>query len=123
MECPSCYENFNEKERTPRNLVCGHTFCEKCLNLIQATQLHTCPICRKAQLPFKASDLPKNFIALELAQKQNDQIKVSNFCKTHPTESLRFYCITCSFLICPDCIVEHSGHQFIKHTESCIITI
>jgi hypothetical protein len=23
MECPSCYEIYNEKERVPRNLNCG----------------------------------------------------------------------------------------------------
>ena len=26
MECPSCYDLFNETDKTPRNLPCGHTF-------------------------------------------------------------------------------------------------
>ena len=120
MECPSCYESFDEKEKVPRNLQCGHTFCEKCLQQLQATQMYNCPICRKQQIGFKALDLPKNYIALELIQKQTDLNREAGLCKVHTTEQLRFFCVTCSFLICPECIVDHSGHQFIKHTESSI---
>ncbi len=118
MECPSCYESFDEKERVPRNLQCGHTFCEKCLAQLQSSQTFSCPICRKQHAPFKASDLPKNYIALELAQKQKELGHETELCKIHTSEQLRFFCTTCSTLICPECIVDHSGHQFIKHSES-----
>jgi len=118
MECPSCYESFDDKDRVPRNLSCGHTFCERCLTQLQTGASYNCPICRKQHQPFKAADLPKNYIALELVQKQLDQKMAADLCKIHTTEQLRFFCVTCSFLICPECIVEHSGHQFIKQTES-----
>ena len=121
MECPSCYENFNENERVPRNLQCGHTFCERCLLQLQNSQNYSCPICRKQQIGFKAADLPKNYIALDLVQKQIEMSKAANLCTIHTKEQLRFFCVTCSNLICPECIVDHSGHQFIKHTESCKI--
>lgn len=32
MECQICCNLYNEHEFTPRNLDCGHTYCEKCLN-------------------------------------------------------------------------------------------
>ena len=35
MECPSCYDYFDGETRIPRNLCCGHTFCEVCLIKIE----------------------------------------------------------------------------------------
>jgi hypothetical protein len=34
MECGSCYELYDEKQRIPRNLICGHTYCEFCVDKI-----------------------------------------------------------------------------------------
>ena len=31
MECPMCYELYDDVEHIPRNLNCGHTYCEFCL--------------------------------------------------------------------------------------------
>jgi hypothetical protein len=31
MECPICFEIYDDKIRVPRNLSCGHTYCELCL--------------------------------------------------------------------------------------------
>ena len=34
-------------------------------------------------------------------------------CQLHEDETLKFYCETCSLLICRDCIIcEHSGHTY-----------
>jgi len=118
MECPSCYITFDDKIRIPRNLNCGHTFCEACLSQLQYAKCYSCPLCRKDVIGFKANSLPKNYIVLELIQKQKDTIKSANMCKTHTEEQLRFFCVTCTYLICPECIIEHSGHQFIKQNES-----
>lgn len=119
MECPSCYEYFDANARVPRNLNCGHTFCEECLVKIEQKKLTFCPICRTAlQKPFKAKKLPKNFIALDYAVKQQELIKKTNFCSSHPKELMRHYCITCKHLICIDCIVDHSGHEFVRREES-----
>ena len=39
-------------------------------------------------------------------------------CQKHSDETLKFYCETCSMLICRDCIIlEHSGHSY-NHIES-----
>ena len=34
---------------------------------------------------------------------------------------MRHYCITCKTLICIECIVDHSGHEFVKKEESAYI--
>lgn len=46
-------------------------------------------------------------------------MKKSNFCPTHAKELMRHYCITCKHLICIECIVDHSGHEFVRKEESC----
>lgn len=45
-------------------------------------------------------------------------MKKMNFCPTHSKELMRHYCITCKHLICIECIVDHSGHEFVRKEES-----
>lgn len=119
MECPSCYEYFDGDNRIPRNLNCGHTFCEVCLVQLEQQRLTFCPICRTTLAKqFKAKKLPKNYLALEFANKQQEMMKKSNFCPTHTKELMRHFCITCCTLICMECIVDHSGHEFVRKEES-----
>ena len=119
MDCPSCYEYFDADDRIPRNLNCGHTFCEQCLIKIEQQRLTVCPICRATiAKPFKPKKLPKNFIALDYAQRQHEMLKKSNFCSYHPKELMKHFCNTCMRLICVDCIVDHSGHSFVRKEES-----
>lgn len=119
MECPSCYENFDEEARVPRNLPCGHTFCQECLLKVEQKRLSLCPLCRTPfQKNLKAVKLPKNFIALELAMKHQDMMKKNALCAIHPKESLRFFCNTCKTLMCAECIFDHSGHEFVRKEES-----
>ena len=117
MECPSCYELFNEKNRIPRNLRCGHTFCQDCLQILEKSKKFNCPICRFQNGPFSSIDLPRNYIALQLAGKE-ERKKETDLCRIHKTEYLRLFCHTCGEGICPECIVEHSGHSFVKLEES-----
>lgn len=48
-------------------------------------------------------------------------MKKSNFCAAHPKELMRHFCITCVQLICMECIVDHSGHEFVRKEESVYI--
>ena len=48
-------------------------------------------------------------------------MKKSNFCPTHTKELMRHFCITCCTLICMECIVDHSGHEFVRKEESIYI--
>ena len=31
VTCPICFDHYNDKEKIPRILTCGHTFCQHCL--------------------------------------------------------------------------------------------
>ena len=47
-----CYDLYNETINIPRNLLCGHTFCEACIVKIhQIKTTITCPTCRTEHDP------------------------------------------------------------------------
>ena len=46
-ECPVCFSEFNEEQHIPLATVCGHTICQKCINLLEKeTSEYNCPLCR-----------------------------------------------------------------------------
>lgn len=112
---------FDETVKIPRNLPCGHTFCEECLLNIEKKNLLLCPICRDPlQKNLKATKLPKNFIALEISRKHSEIMK-NPLCLVHTKEIVKYFCNTCEKLICPECILDHSGHEFVRREESCFV--
>ena len=50
-ECTVCMEQFDEEDRCPRLLACGHTFCHICLTQLLDSSAKddalTCPKCRQ----------------------------------------------------------------------------
>ena len=71
MDCPSCYLVFNDRQRIPLNIPCGHTYCLECLLKIYDDKGYIrCPTCRKEfSNDVKPKSLSKNYIALDLATK------------------------------------------------------
>lgn len=61
MQCSVCYEPFDIRERRPKIVPCGHTFCLQCLTLFQTNE---CPTCR-TEFRWPPNDLTDNFLALE----------------------------------------------------------
>lgn len=61
-----CYEIYDEAQKVPRNLHCGHTSCEECLNnSVRNKGKLECPICRmRHEAWIKPSELTKNYVAL-----------------------------------------------------------
>lgn len=65
LECPVCFELFNERKLCPRVLLCGHTFCSSCLLLLLADDSVTCPTCRQTTAAATGvAGLSKNFALL-----------------------------------------------------------
>uniref|UniRef100_A0AAY4C6A4 RING-type domain-containing protein n=1 Tax=Denticeps clupeoides TaxID=299321 RepID=A0AAY4C6A4_9TELE len=46
VECGICYWRYNSGRRCPRELRCGHTFCESCLATMAGDAKVVCPLCR-----------------------------------------------------------------------------
>ena len=45
-ECSISYESYNDKDKCPRFLGCGHTFCSRCLERLLPGNTIDCPKCR-----------------------------------------------------------------------------
>ena len=73
INCPICYDTYNDKDKIPRILLCGHTFCQICLMDLRTSNILTCPTCRKFFSP-EVKSLIRNFTILDYiySQKETD---------------------------------------------------
>ena len=46
LGCAVCMEDFNDSDRAPRNLSCGHSSCTQCLTNMNVWGTVVCPTCR-----------------------------------------------------------------------------
>lgn len=76
LECPICYQEYNQHNKSPRMLECLHVFCTECLQRIQLSPCDPsitpsqlalpCPLCRHLT-PLETGDaltLPCNSLIL-----------------------------------------------------------
>jgi hypothetical protein len=126
ISCPICYDNYNEKDKIPRILQCGHTFCQSCLMDLRTSSILTCPTCRKYFAP-DVKQLIKNFTILDFLNQHKDAIDNSEaedhisekFCVKHPQKKVKYFCENCQMHICTKCIVsDHKGHRICDKEES-----
>jgi hypothetical protein len=107
--CGICAEKFNEKDKQPKILKCGHTICVKCLNKINKQSDFKCPYCKLSIDKSYIAVAPTNFAILSLLDSTNDN-DVNKNCTIHK-QSLILNCKTCSLDICQMCIIQnHNGH-------------
>ncbi|XP_019640712.1 PREDICTED: roquin-1-like isoform X2 [Branchiostoma belcheri] len=62
LSCPICYNEFNENQRKPISLGCGHTVCQTCLGQFHSKQ---CPFDQTA-ITVDTDVLPVNYAILQL---------------------------------------------------------
>ena len=67
MECGVCLEEFDENEKQPIMLECGHTLCKECVESIYDTR-QQCPIDRE-EFKRPLEELKPNYALLELLEK------------------------------------------------------
>ena len=65
-DCPLCFEAFNETERCPRLLECGHTFCSACLQRVWQQGSVSCPQDRRTFKVAAVDQLAKNWQLLQV---------------------------------------------------------
>ncbi|XP_042887229.1 uncharacterized protein LOC122264409 [Penaeus japonicus] len=63
QECRICFNDFDEGERRPRNLPCGHTFCTLCIAGTFRVNRFTCPSCRAPHVALDVTVFPVSYIA------------------------------------------------------------
>ncbi|XP_045119556.1 uncharacterized protein LOC123509362 [Portunus trituberculatus] len=69
-DCQVCLEPYDEEERKPRCLSCGHTLCNSCIADCLSRGPLLCPFCRlvHAAPVTRASDVPVNYTVINLLQ-------------------------------------------------------
>ncbi|KAK4310817.1 hypothetical protein Pmani_017642 [Petrolisthes manimaculis] len=69
-ECGICFTLFDDIERRPRTLPCGHTFCTSCLIVLLETKNLTCPSCRVKHQTTTINKIPISYTIEEILRQQ-----------------------------------------------------
>ena len=121
MDCTLCYDSFNQLDRQPMILSCGHSFCKQCILRIEKKYGN------QIECPFKCSfgsgyqiRAKPNITVLELIKKKKLGTEFYGLCPKHPINVQRLICRTCRVELCEECVSGHSGHEFekLKYSEA-----
>lgn len=64
LTCKVCMDKYNDSDKKPLFLNCGHTFCTRCLRLIYKRQALRCPLDKKEFKYESFVSIPTNFSVL-----------------------------------------------------------
>lgn len=109
LTCPVCYGIF----KNPKFLPCHHSYCEQCLEKMQAESKIACPECRKeVTVPLGGvKELPNNFFINRLVDELILQNKVNSgvqvLCDKCEEDPALTYCPECTFFLCNVCNEAH----------------
>ncbi|KAK3882087.1 hypothetical protein Pcinc_013519 [Petrolisthes cinctipes] len=120
LTCSVCCEYYQDGNRAPVSIPCGHTFCRNCLRQVewhqQTNDAFCCPTCRTPHPDLSIYKLPPNFALLSLL----DSFKIvggerPRRCEVHKGEDLVYWCQPCATLLCGLCISKchRSDHHII----------
>ena len=108
-ECSICFERFNDENKCPRLLSCGHSFCSCCLERLLRGNTIDCPKCRNpVAVPSGVHGLLKNFALLDIVNETAPKQQVGNtsHTSTHQCEACdekhpaTFFCLDCKENAC-----------------------
>ena len=74
MDCPSCFQFFNNVSNVPILLSkCGHSICKNCVQSKFSNGKIECPKCNRANYAEHITDFPKNVCLLEVSEAKRVQ--------------------------------------------------
>ena len=89
FSCNICYKPYDCEVRTPRVLICGHTYCQSCLRqILNVSSNCTCPNCRKSIVATSVVDITINHFLLSLVAKKENQSSTEESTVTEDFDSL-----------------------------------
>ena len=112
FDCAVCMEDMSD--RKPKNLTCGHSFCQRCLeNIIKGKKI-ICPTCRSETVlaDRDVSSLPTNLLVSNVKEKVSGIIMKSNrlcmMCIARDRcTSATYVCQDCKVNMCDSCQEYH----------------
>ncbi|KAK7075974.1 hypothetical protein SK128_005124 [Halocaridina rubra] len=105
--CDLCMEEFAPGAHDPLVLLCGHTYCRKCLNEVGEEGSFLCPACRKPHCD--VSELPVNYKLLSGIASQKSKVEI---CDNHG-DSMNYWCQDCQARVCVLCIISHHHRHMV----------
>ena len=108
-ECSICLEGYNDENKCPRMLSCGHSFCSRCLERLLRGNTIDCPKCRNpVAVPSGVHSLSKNFALLDIVNETapKQQAGKKGHSGTHECEACdekhpaTFICLDCKENMC-----------------------
>ena len=110
LSCPVCYQLF----KNPKYLPCHHSYCEECLQKLQAESKIICPECRmEVNLPAGGvKELDNNFfinrlvdeLVLKHKVEGEAEVKCDECSQDDPVEA---FCPDCTLFLCHICNEHH----------------
>ena len=100
---------LSSMQQNPQETLCGscdennkaEAYCEGCSS----------PICSDCVRSHKKYKIMKNHSIISLTQSQPVAVKRVS-CILHPEEAVKYYCSTCSCLVCSECLFTHKEHEW-----------
>lgn len=112
LECPICFETYNQSQLRPKLLQCGHTVCHTCLEKLLANTINgvRCPFCSKVSRMSSISQLADNLTVLKILDCTTSSGATAAFlmCTACCHRLPRHYCHNCATVLCELCKGE--GH-------------
>lgn len=133
--CPICDKPFDEKNKIPRIVDCGHTFCSPCLEDLIKGSTDGNLICPEDEeqltnyrpekgvnsfsinkVLLKHKQTPKSKPVLKEAGTRISNMQSLNICLRH-NKMREIVCQTEALVICPDCActTEHKNHDLLNN--------
>ncbi|XP_072181217.1 E3 ubiquitin-protein ligase TRIM13-like [Diadema setosum] len=113
LTCPVCRDRIVDA----RQLPCGHSFCNTCINAIISNKRQSdemdmeCPYCRDStEMCDLEWTLKPNYMVNNILDAINSAQE--NMCVQHPRSERKYYCEQCEVLVCSECVVrDHYAHS------------
>lgn len=117
-QCSICFERYNDynKNKCPRLLSCGHSFCSSCLESLVHDKTVDCPTCRnQCAVPTGVEGLLKNFALLDIVDDTLEEcvgrtglLDCEACDKKHPAN---FSCLYCKKMMCKTAAQFHTRNK------------
>ena len=120
LTCSVCYKLYEN----PKFLSCHHSFCKKCLEMMQPQSVIVCPICRRETTLSAGGvkELDDNFsiasLIDDLLKSKMDGKKDTKCDRCQKEEPVVAYCVDCVLFLCDSCD-KHQHHQSTSCSISC----
>ena len=129
LTCPTCYtvSTCPAPDQLPRHVRLERESTLLSVKLNQETLCGSCEGSNKVQAYCKDCDGPicsdcaeihkriksiKNHSVVSLDQSQSTVQRVA--CISHPNEAVKYYCSSCSCLMCSECLFGHKDHEWCR---------